>query len=193
MSQDSFRNPPDDAGMARAQRTIRRNGLLALLAVPAAAALGILVLPRLVEFPTDLADRLAFALQASVLVLFWVAVGVLMVSTARMSSPRDIGGSAAGPPSERLAVRIAFLQNTLEQAVLAAGLYVALATLLSGDWLSLIVVGVVFFGAGRVLFLRGYAKGVDGRSLGMSLTMMPTLLGYALALVLIFLRALNIS
>jgi hypothetical protein len=185
MSEENFRKPPDKAGMARAERTIRRNSLLALVAVPVAAALGILVLPGIFEFPTDLADRLAFALQANVFVLIWVAAGVLMVSTARMSSPQDIGGSAAGPPSERLAVRLAFLQNTLEQAVLAAGLYVALATLVSGQWLSLIVVGVAFFGAGRVLFLRGYTMGAGGRALGMTLTMMPTLLGYLLVFALV--------
>lgn len=35
------------------------------------------------------------------------------------------------------------------------------------------------------LFLRGYHMGVRGRSLGMTLTMMPTVLGYALVLILI--------
>jgi hypothetical protein len=188
MTEEGFRTPPDKAGMARAERTIRLNSWLTLVAVPVAAVLGVLVLPRIFEFPTDLAERLAFALQANVFVLVWVAAGVLMVSTTRMASPRDIGGAAAGPPSDRLAIRVAFLQNTLEQAVLAAGLYLALATLASGRWLSLIVVGVVFFGVGRILFLRGYARGARGRSLGMVLTMMPTLLGYLLVIVLFGLR-----
>lgn len=188
MTEEDFRTPPDKPGLARAERTIRRNSLLALVAVPLAAALGVVLLPRIFEFPTDLAQRLAFAMLANAFVLVWVAAGVLMVSTMRMASPQDIGGAAAGPPSDRLAIRVAFLQNTLEQAVLAAGLYLALATLVSGRWLSLIVVGVVFFGAGRILFLRGYAKGAPGRALGMSLTMMPTLLGYLLVIVLVGLR-----
>jgi hypothetical protein len=188
MTEEDFRTPPDKAGMARAERTIRRNSLLALVAVPVAALLGVVLLPRIFEFPTDLADRLAFAAQANAFVLVWVAAGVLMVSTMRMSSPQDLGGSAAGAPSDRLAIRVAFLQNTLEQAVLAAGLYLALATLVSGRWLALIVVGVVFFGVGRVLFLRGYASGAGGRSLGMVLTMLPTLLGYLLVIVLVGLR-----
>jgi hypothetical protein len=41
---------------------------------------------------------------------------------------------------------------------------------------------------GRVLFLRGYASGAGGRSLGMVLTMLPTLLGYLLVIVLVGLR-----
>jgi hypothetical protein len=121
-------------------------------------------------------------------VLVWVVAAVLMVSTIRRFSPLDIGGSAAGPPSERLAIYRAFLQNTLEQAVLATGLYLALAILLEGALLSLIVASVVLFAIGRLLFLRGYARGVRGRALGMTLTMLPTLLGYLLAIVLIVLR-----
>jgi hypothetical protein len=65
------------------------------------------------------------------------------------------------------------------------GLYFALATLVSGAALSLIPVGVVFFLLGRVLFLRGYARGVEGRALGMALTMMPTVCGYLFVLVLL--------
>jgi hypothetical protein len=82
------------------------------------------------------------------------------------------------------AVEEAF-RASLEQAVLASGLYLALATLLTGAWLSLIPVAVVFFGIGRVLFLRRYHEGAAGRAWGMTLTLMPTMLGYLLAIVLV--------
>jgi hypothetical protein len=188
MSEETYRSPPEEIDMAQAERAIRRSSLIALASVAVAAVFATVVLPRFFRFPTDLADRLAFAAQASALVLIWVMLGVLLVSTTRSMSPQDIGGSAAGPPSERLAIYVAFLQNTLEQAVLAVGLYLALATLVAGRWLSLIVIGVVFFAIGRVLFLRGYRRGVRGRSLGMTLTGMPTILGYVLVVVLIALR-----
>jgi hypothetical protein len=188
MSEETYRSPPEEIDMAQAERAIRRSSLIALASVAVAAVFATVVLPRIFEFPTDLADRMAFATQANALVLIWVMLGVLLVSTTRRVSPQDIGGSAAGPPSERLAIYTAFLQNTLEQAVLAVGLYLALATLVAGVWLSLIVVAVVFFAIGRILFLRGYRRGVRGRSLGMTLTMIPTVLGYLLVVVLIALR-----
>lgn len=52
----------------------------------------------------------------------------------------------------------------------------------------LIVLGVVLFAIGRILFLKGYNRGVRGRSLGMTLTMMPTVVGYALVLIVIAAR-----
>lgn len=144
------------------------------------------------EFPTVLVNRLAFALQASLFVLVWILIGVMMVSAGRRKSIADVGGAASGPPSEKIAVSVAFLQNTLEQAVLAVGAYLALATRLSGSWLSLIVIAVVLFGVGRLLFLMGYRRdqrGAKGRAFGMTLTIWPTLAGYLLAIALILLPA----
>jgi hypothetical protein len=46
----------------------------------------------------------------------------------------------------------------------------------------------LLFVLGRILFLRGYAQGVEGRSLGMTLTMTPTIFGYVLVLVLLVVR-----
>jgi hypothetical protein len=180
--------PASDVDMQRAERAIRRAVLIALVALVIAVPAGYQWLPLVFDFPAELSEKLAFAARTSVFVLLWVLIGVGLVSMGRRVSPDDIGGSAAGPPSERIAIHVAFLQNTLEQAVLAAGLYLALATLVSGAWLSLIVIAVIFFGVGRVLFLRGYAEGVSGRSLGMSLTAMPTLLGYLLVIVLLIMR-----
>jgi hypothetical protein len=185
MSEDRYRTVPDQDGMAKAERAIRRASLVAFVATGLTAWLGYLLLPLVATFPVDLAGRLAFAAQASAFVLVWLLIGVMLVSTGRRFSPEDIGGSAAGPPSDHLAIQAAFLQNTLEQVVLAVGLYIALASLVGGRWLSLIVVGVVLFGIGRFLFLRGYRRGVSGRALGMTLTMLPTLLGYGLVFALI--------
>jgi MAPEG family protein len=149
--------------------------------------IGYVMLPRYYSFPRDLPERLAFAMRADVFVLVWVLLGVRMVSKGRFLSPADIAGSAFTPPSPRLAVRVAFLQNTLEQAVVAVGCHVALATLVSGPELSLIVTAVVLFGIGRVAFLLGYPQGAGGRAFGMVTTSLPTFAGYLWAVLLMVL------
>jgi hypothetical protein len=174
--------------LAQEERAIRRASTFALILSTLCFSIGYFTLPLFFEFPSTLVNRLSFAIQASVFVLVWVLIGVMMVSIGRRKSVADVGGSASGPPSPRIAVQVAFLQNTLEQAVLAVGAYLALATLVTGAWLSLIVTAVALFGVGRLLFLRGYYQdqhGARGRALGMTLTMLPTLAGYLLAIALI--------
>ncbi|MFQ4136158.1 MAPEG family protein [Nodosilinea sp. PGN35] len=186
MSQPS----PAPVNLHQEEQAIRRAGTRSLLLCALCFGLGYVTLPLVFEFPTLLVNRLAFALQASVFVLLWVLVGVMMVSIGRRRSLEDVGGAASGPPSDNIALAVAFLQNTLEQAVLAVGAYLALATLLSGPWLSLIATAVVLFGVGRLLFLRGYRRdqrGAKGRAFGMTLTMLPTLAGYLLAIALMLL------
>jgi hypothetical protein len=184
----SYKRPPDEAGMKRADRKIRSAGTSGLVLFIVAVGVAYLWLPAFIGLPTELDERLAFAARASAVVLFCVFVAVGMVGAIRRVSPEDIGGSAAGPPSEKLAIHVAFLQNTLEQAVLAVGFYFAFASLVAGAWLSLIPVSVTFFVVGRVLFLRGYRRGVEGRALGMVLTMMPAIVGYPAVLILMVLN-----
>jgi hypothetical protein len=190
MNQD-YRTPPDKAGMERIEHKIRFTGTLGLVLFAVAVGLAYLLLPAFIGFPLELAERLAFAARASAVVLFCVLVAVGMVATMRRYSPADIGGSAAGPPSEKLAIYVAFLQNTLEQAVLAVGFYFAFASLVVGAWLSLIPVSAAFFVVGRILFLRGYRRGAEGRALGMVLTMMPAIVGYPVVFILILTNAIG--
>ena len=179
-----YKAPPEAIDLARAERKIRNAATLSLLLFVVAVGLAYLLLTHLVTFPVTLAERLAFAARASAVVLFCVIVAVGMVSTIRKRSPEDIGGAAAGPPSERLAIAAAFLQNTLEQAVVAVGFYFAFVTLATGAWLAAIPVSVAFFVVGRILYLRGYPQGAEGRAFGMTLTMMPVILGYPAVFIL---------
>ena len=136
------------------------------------------ILPSIFVFPTDLAERIAFALKANLFVFAWVVLAVRMVSRVRFYSAEDNRGSAYTVPSEKIAVPRAFLQNTLEQAVIAAGAYVGLATLLSGNALAVIPASVLLFGIGRITFLRGYPKGAGGRAFGIVTTVLPSAAGY---------------
>lgn len=174
-----------EVALAAEQRKVIWNSVTALIFCAVVLAGGYLVLPLYFQFPTDLSDRLAFVLQADVFVFLWIALGVRMVARGRFHSPADNRGSAFAPPSPVIAVPVAFLQNTLEQAVVAVGAHLALATLLSGPALSLIPTAVVLFAIGRLMFLIGYPKGAGGRAFGMATTAVPTAGGYVLAIALI--------
>ncbi len=180
MTRDAYRRPPDAVDMAAEERAIRRDTTIATVVTLAGFTAAFWLGPVLADLPADVAERLAFAALVFAVPGFVLLVAIMMVSTTRRFSPEDIGGQAAGPPSERLAIKAVFLQSTLEQTVLAAGFYFALAAVASGAWLALLPVAAGLFVIGRVLFYRGYPRGAQGRSLGMGLTMMPAALGYPL-------------
>ncbi|MBQ1762512.1 MAG: MAPEG family protein [Aquincola sp.] len=100
-----------------------------------------------------------------------------MVSSGRFHSAADNRGSAFSAPSPSLAIKVAFLQNTLEQATMAVGIHLALASLLTGPALFSVPAAVALFGVGRVAFLKGYPKGAGARSFGMATTAIPTVVG----------------
>ncbi len=177
--------PPIPTDLKAEQRRIVIQAVLSALVCVAVLLGSYTYLPTVFAFPTDLAERLGFAMQVNVFVLLWVLLGVRLVARGRFRSLADIRGSAFGPPSPAIAVRVAFLQNTLEQAALAVGAYLALATLLSGPALSLIVGMALLFAIGRITFLRGYPQGAHGRAFGIVMTVLPTLFGYILAVGLI--------
>lgn len=84
-------------------------------------------------------------------------------------------GSAYGPPSERLRVPIAFLQNTHEQVTIAAFAMLALTTVPGEAPLAFIMTSVPLFAIGRITFLRGYPHGAAARAFGMVTTGLPSL------------------
>lgn len=168
----------DDVGFPLQQRQVLRRGISAALFAAAVLAAAAVVLPGIVAFPQDILGGLVFALQANAFIAVWVVIAIRMVSRRRFSSPADAGGSAYAPPSERLAVRSAFLQNTLEQAFIAFTGNLILATVTDDSGLAFIVAGTVLFSIGRVTFLMGYAKGAAGRAFGMVTTMMPAVCAF---------------
>jgi hypothetical protein len=167
------------------QSKVVRNALLAAVFCAAVLASTYFGLPMLFSFPTDLAGRLAFALQADILVLLWLALAVRMVSRVRFVSAADNRGAAYAPPSAKLAVKAAFLQNTLEQSVLAIGAHLVLATLIEGPTLALLVGAVALFVIGRASFLASYSNGAGARAFGMVVTSLPSMAACLWALWLI--------
>lgn len=166
------------------QKGVLRHSLFAVCFCGLMLWAGYVLIPHWFDLSAARDSRMGLALSASFFVLLWVLFAVILVSTGPFFSKEDVRGSAYAPPSSAIAVKSAFLQNTLEQAVLAVGVYVVLANRLPARGLALIPTAAVLFAIGRATFLLGYVGGARGRSFGMATTMLPTLFLYFLAAVL---------
>jgi hypothetical protein len=164
-----------DAEIAR----VRRQAALSFLFCAPVIGAAVWWLPQQFEFPAEMGERLAFAARASLFIMLWVLYGVGVIARLRRKSAHDTAGSAYGPPTERLRIPLAFLQNTLEHAVLAAFAALALATIEGEAPLAFIVAMVVLFAIGRVTFLRGYPRGSPGRAFGVVTTALPIMGAFA--------------
>ena len=167
------------------QKAIRRQSLRAFMLCAAVWAVCVAFLPRWVALPSDLGSRLAFAIQTGALHFATVALAVRMVSNGRYRSAGDIGGAAEGPPSPALAIKAAFLQNTLEQAFLGVGAHLVLASVAEGRWLGLLIASPLLFAFGRWSFYRCYSGGAGARAFGMATTALGWLACYLAALALL--------
>lgn len=167
------------------QRQIRKQSALAFLLCAALFAASLLFLPRWIAFPSEIGARLAFAIQTSLVHFVILLLAVRLVSSGRYRSAADIGGSAKGPPSPALAVKAAFLQNTLEQAFLGVGAHLALASAAGGRWLALLLASAILFAIGRLAFYRSYPGGAGARAFGMATTALASLSCYVAAVALL--------
>lgn len=182
--------PVTETGLAGEQRGVLRGSAAGILLCAVALPVATVLLADHWSAPETLSERLAFALQANVFIWIWVVVAMRMVSSGRFRSPADIRGSAYGAPSPHIAVHAAFLQNSLEQAAVATAAHLALATLVTGIAIFFIAAAAGLFALGRVAFLIGYRKGAAGRSFGMAVTAVPTVVAYAWAIFLVVQRLL---
>ncbi len=166
-----------------------RSGLAIGITAAGLAAAWLWLPPSLlgVEAGMTTADRLAYALKWELPVFLWLAGCLRLVASIRYRSDADRAGAAYGPPSARLAVPAAVLQNSLEQTVLAVGAHLILATVLRGEELVVIPVLVTLYLLGRATFAAGYANGAAARAFGMALTGATTLAAMGLAAVLLVL------
>lgn len=104
------------------QRRIVRDSMLACLVCAVVLGAGYIWLPPALfglDGQLGIGDRVAFALKADLPVFLWLADCVRAVSKGRFLSQADIQGSAFSRPSPAIELRVAVLQNSLEQTVLA--------------------------------------------------------------------------
>ncbi|HKQ11034.1 MAG TPA: MAPEG family protein [Rhizomicrobium sp.] len=155
-------------------KTVERGGT-AFLVTAASLVAASMWLPLVVRFPAEPMDALSFACRVNVVVGIVLMIAVRVVATIRFKSAEDNRGSAYAPPSSCLAVPAAFLQNTLEQSVLAIVANLALATIGREDASAYMTASAVLFLIGRVTFMLGYPHGAGARAFGMVMTMTPAL------------------
>lgn len=126
------------------------------------------------------ADPLEFRarlLAASVLApAIALLVCIARLAKHRFFTPEDINGSALTEGTSRARLLQALLQNTLEQLVLAASVYLSCAFIFPARFLVAIPAAGAMFFVGRLLFFAGYSGGAPSRAFGFALTFYPTVL-----------------
>jgi hypothetical protein len=167
------------------QRRVGAGMAAAVLATIAVLWLGQRFYPWTLPPMSGLAERLGFTLQADLFVLAWLVVAVGNVARGRFFSTSDIKGAGFAPPGPRIAIDVAIIQNTLEQAVLAVGAHLVLATQLPPPRMVLIPCLVALFCLGRLCFWLGYRGGAGTRAFGFATTFYPTVYAYVLAILLV--------
>ena len=83
-----------------------------------------------------------------------------------------VGSLTSG--SNQAKVLQSILQNTLEQIVLAFGVYMAWCALMPISWLFVVPLCSVLFTVGRLCFIFGYSGGAPARAFGFALTFYST-------------------
>jgi hypothetical protein len=125
----------------------------------------------------DTASRLADVAHWLMLPGLTLLAGV--VAAGRRGFIADAIDGTRSPASHSLEINLRYNQNTLEQTVLAAIAWGAMAPVLPRDALVLIAMMAFLFAFGRVAFWIGYLLHPLARAFGMVVTALPTLAAYA--------------
>ena len=115
---------------------------------------------------------------ATLIISVWLLISIGTIGNKRFLHEDSIGGSVVDVPGGRLTVDKAVLQNTLEQLILAAIVYQALAHLYGSAALPYTATLTALFSLGRLCFLLGYKGGAGSRAFGFGLTFYPTVLTF---------------
>jgi hypothetical protein len=170
------------------QRGVVLGVVIAIVAAAVVLGAGWTILPFTPPRVVMPGERLAYAIRVDLFVLVWLLIAIARVGNIRFLSADDIRGSGFAPPSPRLAMASAFLQNTLEQVALAVPAHLALAVSMRGVELVVIPLLAALFSVGRITFWIGYPRGAAARAFGFALTFMPTVLAWVTAVALWLLR-----
>lgn len=186
---ETMTNAADTEAFRAERRAVLRNMALGVAVSVAVILAGKFVYPPAVPDSDAVPDRLTcywpwLALMAAPLV-----IGISYLARYRFRSPEAIDGGDSDDPRYRHAR--AYLQNTLEQTVLAVMVHLALLATLPYDWLNLVPVMVLWWVFARIVFRLAYAHGAAARAFGFAATYYPTVLGLLAVPVLELSRALG--
>ena len=119
------------------------------------------------------------------LIIIPIIFTVGQVARKRFFSNYDIDASTSHASSIVLLELQATLQNTLEQSVIALLVYSAWIGICPTNYMSIIILSIIAFCIGRILFIFGYKKGAVARALGFCLTFYPQVL---MTLIMIYIQ-----
>jgi hypothetical protein len=168
--------PERAMSLSAKQRGVLAGMLSALFLSIAIIASGVWANPLGYAPELSLEQRTRTLAAASLGPAFCLFFCIARLAKHRFFTPIDIDGSGLTPGSERAKLLQALLQNTLEQATLAAFAYLVWALLMPATWLSVVPMASAAFCAGRLLFFARYERGASSRALGFALTAYPTFL-----------------
>lgn len=135
--------------------------------------------------------RLSAAAAAVTILAAWLGAAIARVAWLRFHSPSAIDAGGADDPADAALRRgQAILQNTLEQAALAALVLIGLAITVDRSALAIAALAGLF-SIGRTLFWAGYAGGAAARAFGFALTFYPSMLTLLAVLATLAHRALT--
>lgn len=162
--------------------TYKQRGVLFGMAGGLAISLGILVFGSSLN-PFGY-DAILTRLRAVEISIQWLLLptATLVFAVGRLAKHRffnqeDIdGGGGLSRDSNRAQYLQTLLQNTLEQLLIAALVYIGWAVSMPINWLSVVAMAAISFTAGRILFFIGYQGGAPARALGFAMTFYPSAL-----------------
>ncbi|MEA3017607.1 MAG: hypothetical protein QOI38_2329 [Sphingomonadales bacterium] len=160
----------------------RQVGVAAGMAGGLAFTLFALLWPELPDVPPGSDGRLTLWLGCAAVAGFFLLVSVGRLAGHRFFTPEDIDGGGMSGNTPRAALLQALIQNTLEQTVLAIIAWGAWLWLGPTERGGLVIVFVLAFAAGRLLFFAGYSRGAPFRALGFTLCFYPTVALYLMLL-----------
>jgi MAPEG family protein len=122
----------------------------------------------------DVAFRLEYALKCEVFAALCLLAGVGAIANRRFFIPDAIGGG----PTPSLEIEQRYLENTLEQLVLAMVAHLALVVVVPDDSIRAVAILVMLFVIGRATFWIGYHISGPARAFGFATTFYPTVAVY---------------
>ena len=123
---------------------------------------------------TDLAVRLSYTLRCTLPLFITLLFAVYAVSFHRFINRKVVGNPLVGN-DHLIQVDKNYLQNTLEQTVIAVGILLVATTYFNEpDLMKIVPIFVLAFIIGRILFRIGYGISPYYRSLGITITFVNT-------------------
>lgn len=160
--------------LSKKQSGVLKGMCAAMLTVILVVSIAIIFDPLNYYLINKLSIRLSVLGISLILPTLFLMASIARLARFRFFSPDDIDGSGLTVGSHDATLLQSLLQNTLEQLVLAFGVYTAWCLLMPSSWLSAVPLCSILFALGRFCFFRGYNQGASARAFGFALTFYST-------------------